>query len=231
MSAYDILKARNVTRLCHFTPLRNLTHVLSSPNGILASDAIRSDEKNVTDTARYDGEPECVFTSIQYPNSWYLKKAIQRNPDKIFKDWVVIYIDLKILKQRKAKFSTSNASKKLGKYINDNMDEIESVFADSVPGFALPRPSRMLRCCPTDGQAEVLIKHNIPIEFITGFAVSDGELAARVYAMVKALDMEHIPIYAAPDVITQNWSEMVRTGREPSEKECFWTKEGELCLR
>lgn len=78
-------------KICHFTKFQGLTHIIPSADGILASSSIRQDTKNVTDTARYDGELDYVCCSIQYPNSWFLKKAIQNNTDKIFKEWVVLY--------------------------------------------------------------------------------------------------------------------------------------------
>ena len=59
-----------------------LTHILSSNEGILASDSIRSDVKTVTDINRYDGELEYVCCSIEYPNSWFLSKAQQRDTIK-----------------------------------------------------------------------------------------------------------------------------------------------------
>ena len=51
MSAYDILTTRGVTRLCHFTKFQNLTHIITSADGVLASSSIRQDTKNVNDTA------------------------------------------------------------------------------------------------------------------------------------------------------------------------------------
>ena len=89
MSAYDILSSRGVTRLCHFTKLQSFTHIITSPEGILSSDSIRQDTKNVLDSARYDGELDHICCSIQYPNSWFLNKAIERNSDQIFKDFIV----------------------------------------------------------------------------------------------------------------------------------------------
>ena len=104
MSAYDILSSRGVTRLCHFTKLQSFTHIITSPEGILSSDSIRQDTKNVLDSARYDGELDHICCSIQYPNSWFLNKAIERNSDQIFKDFIVLYIDLSILNEREAKY-------------------------------------------------------------------------------------------------------------------------------
>jgi len=225
MSVYDVLTAREVTRLCHFTKLQSLTHIITSANGILASNSIRQDTKNVNDTARYDGELDFVCCSVQYPNSWFLKKATQNNLDKIFKDWVVLYVDLSILKYKNAKFCPCNASKSNGAYINGNMDNIDSIFATSIPTFAYSRSSKMLSSCPTDGQAEILIKDNIPLQYINGIAVGNEDVARRVYAMLKVCGMVHIALYIAPDVLTPNWSNMIKNGCRPDEIQYYWSEE------
>jgi len=225
MSAYEILKERGVTRLCHFTKFQSLTHIITSADGIIASSSIRSDIKNVTDEARYDGELEYICCSVQYPNSWFLNKAKQNNKDQIFRDWVVLYIDLEILNDRKAKFCQCNASKSNGAYINSNMDKLEVIFAHSVPTFSYPRSSKMLSCCPTNEQAEILIKDSIPRSYISGIAVGTEDLANRIYATLKLCGVEIIPIYIAPDVLATSWSSMIKDGRRPSEIECAWPKE------
>lgn len=226
MSAFDILKARGVTRLCHFTKFQSLTHILSSPNGVSASSSIRSDTKNVTDSERYDGELDYVCCSVEYPNSWFLRRAIQSNIDQIFKDWVVLYIDLGILILRSAKFCPCNASKGRGAYIDSRMENIDSIFARQMSNFGYPRTANMLACCPTDGQAEILIKDNIPRNCIIGMAVGNEDVAKRIYAMLITLNVEQIPIYIAPDVLTPNWSSIIKQGRRPEEKLPDWSEEG-----
>lgn len=222
MNAYDVLSARGVTRLCHFTKFQSLTHIITLIDGVMASSSIRQDTKNVTDTARYDGELDYVCCSVQYPNSWFLEKAIQNNHDKIFKDWVVLYVELSILNYKEAKFCPCNASKSYGAYIDNDIDNIESIFATSVSTFNHPRSPKMLSCCPTDGQAEILIKDNIPRDFINGIAIGNEEVAKRVYAMLKISSMERIPLYIAPDVLSPNWSKMIKNDRRPEETLCDW---------
>ncbi|WP_251391883.1 DUF4433 domain-containing protein [Mediterraneibacter agrestimuris] len=225
MSAYDILTTRGVTRLCHFTKFQNLTHIITSVEGILASSSIRQDTKNVNDTARYDGELDFVCCSVQYPNSWFLKRAMQNNLDKIFREWVVLYIDLSILKYKNIKFCPCNASKENGAYISKNMDNIDSIFASTVSTFDYPRTSKMLPCCPTDGQAEILIENSIPREYIKGIAVGNEDVAGRVYSILKMYGVEYISIYIAPDVLTTEWSNMIKKGCSPNEIRCEWSEE------
>jgi|LSQX01.3.fsa_nt_gb hypothetical protein len=225
MSAYDILVARNVTRLCHFTKFQSLTNILASPDGILASISIRQDIKNVVDKARYDGELDYVCCSVEYPNSWFMGKVMRANTDKIFRDWVVIYIDLDILKDKKAKFCPCNASRSYGHYIDDNMNNVESIFAHRVLTFEHPRTRKMLDCCPTDGQAEILIKGNVPRKYISGLAVVNEDVADRIHSTLKFYRLEEIPIYIAPDVMTSIWSGMIKSGCRPEEIEFHWLEE------
>jgi hypothetical protein len=84
----------------------------------------------------------------------------------------------------------------------------------------------MLASCPTDGQAEILIKESIPREYIIGIATGNEDVAKRVYAMLKMYGVEQIPVYVAPDVITPNWSNMIKNSRKPDEAMCVWSEEG-----
>lgn len=225
MSAYNILLSRGVTRLCHFTKFQSLTHIIASEDGVLASGSIRQDTKNVVDIARYDNELDFVCSTVEYPNSWFLNRAIESNLDSIFNDWVVLYIDLSIVRDKRIKFSPCNASKGCGAYINKNADEIETIFSPSVSTFRYPRTPQMLSCCPTDGQAEVLIAENIPRKYIKGIALGSEDVAKRVYAMLKLYDIDYIPLYIAPDVLTPKWSQLIKNGRRPKEVPCVWLEE------
>jgi hypothetical protein len=224
MSAYDILMDRGVTRLCHFTKFKSLTHIISSDEGILASKFISRDTKNITDKERYDGKLDHVCCSIQYPNSWLLKSDMHNNTDKLFNEWVVLYINLSILNYKEAKFCPCNASTDRGKYITN---DVSSLFADPVSCKRVYcREVNMLDCCTTDGQAEILIKDNIPREFIIGIATNNKDVTKRIDAMLKTRNVKQIPIYIAPDVITTKWSEMIRSGHLPDETLYDCSKEG-----
>lgn len=225
MSGYDELTARGVTRLCHFTKLQSLTHILASADGIVASSAIQQDTKHTNDSFRFDGELDHVCCTIEYPNSWFLNKAIQNNMDNIFREWVVLCISLDVLLHRSAKFCECNASSKCGKYIRSDMSQIGDIFALEVPSFQHKRSPKMLSCCPTNGQAEILIKDNIPRQYIKRIIVGNHDVAKNVYAMVKLYAIPDIPVYIAPDVLSPTWSGIIKQGRRPSEIECSWPEE------
>lgn len=228
MSGYERLKSREVSRLCHFTKLQNLTHILATEDGIIASGSIQQDTKNVNDIARYDGELDYVCCTIEYPNSWFLNSAIRSDIDKVFKDWVVLCIDLDVLLVRRAKFCECNASKAHGQFIQNDFENIDQIFADRVSSFQWPRTPKMLLCCPTNGQAEVLVKDNIPRRFITRIIVGNFDVAERVYAMQKIFGISKIPIYIAPDVLSTSWSGMIKQGNRPQEQQYLWPEEVEL---
>lgn len=218
MNVYDYLISRNVTRLCHFTKLRSLTQILNNHTGILSTNQINEDIKDSTDLQRFDGEIDYISCSIQYPNSWFLNKVKDRNKNDIFNEWIVMFIDLNILKLRNVKFSPCNAATRLGKYIFDDANEINLLFDNHVNySRGLVRGSKMLRCCPTDDQAEMLIEYSIPVDYINGIAVLDTDMAKRVFAILKVIKADNIPIIISPDLINKDWSTMVRCGTSPVE--------------
>lgn len=145
MSGYERLKRHAVSRLCHFTKLQSLTHILATADGIIASGSIRQDTKNVNDTARYDGELNHVCCTIEYPNSWFLNSAIKNNADEIFRDWVVLCIDLEVLLVRSAKFCECNASKAYGQFIQNDLENIDQIFLTEFLLFHISEPPKCSR--------------------------------------------------------------------------------------
>lgn len=231
MSGYEILKSRGVSRLCHFTKLQNLTHILSTENGIIASGSIQQDTKNVNDIARYDGELDHVCCTIEYPNSWFLNYAMKSNDDRIFRDWIVLCIDLDVLLVRSAKFCECNASTAHGQFIKEDFEKIDQIFADKVASFLYSRTPQMLPCCPTNGQAEILIRDNIPLRYVSKIIVGNGDVAKQVYAIQKVFKklygISNIPVYVAPAVLSTSWSNMIKQGTRPQEQLCIWPEEDE----
>lgn len=217
MEAYDFLKKRGVTRLCHFTTLKIFTHIITSSKGILSSIQLDKDVKNMNDSIRYDGKLDYICCSIQYPNSWFLKKSKNNNIDKVFREWVVIYIDLNIIKYRNSKYCPCNASKSKGAYISKDMNHIDSIYAEKISICPYPRTKKMLLCCPTDDQAEILIKSDIPRDYIIGIAVGNEEIAKQVYSILKIYQLKNIIIYISPDILDTKWSNLVRNGCIPKE--------------
>lgn len=219
MGAYEVFNRRGVTRLCHFTKVQSLTHILSSPDGIMATSKINKDILNQVDPVRADGELDFVCCSIEYPNSWYFDVAKNRDDSLIFREWVILFIDIEVLKIREAKVCECNAAKMNGVYICEgNEKNCEHLFDNRVSSFQYSRTEKMLSNCPTNAQSEVMIRDNIPREYIMGVAVGDEENAATIYAMKKTLGIEYINIYIAPQVLNKDWRSYIQDGKRPIEK-------------
>ena len=114
------VEKRRITRLCHFTPSRNLGHIAADKEGILASRHLQESEKasfNPTDIKRLDGYTDHVCCSIQYPNARYFKVARKR--EQLFLDWVVLFIRTDYLWRAGTKFCPRNAAAKYGRLVRE----------------------------------------------------------------------------------------------------------------
>lgn len=216
--AYNCLKSRGVTRLCHFTRIDSLVNIITSPSGILATQFIQNDIKKQNDDVRADGVTDYVCCSIEYPNSWYWDKLKRRDQDHIFREWAILCIDIEIVRYRKIKFSPCNAAYCSGQYIMQDLSLFSELFAENtrVGQKNYFRSPLMLPCCPTDGQAEILIEHDIPLRYIKSIIVGNEYVADHVNAILKTCKFKR-DIYVAPDVCNTNWSNLVRIGKRPEE--------------
>jgi hypothetical protein len=213
---------RGITRLCHFTPSRNLVHIATDSNGLLAAARLEDDEKavfNATDRTRLDGFPDHVCCSIQYPNAWYFRKA--RDNESLFADWVVLLLKPHHLWAPGTKFCPRNAAASYGSGVAEGEHAFESMFAPSVTGAynkAYTRSTAHPIWLPTDEQAEVLIPDRVAREDVLGVAVADASQAKREHARLTQLFVEVPPIVIAPDFFQPSrLSEKLRSGRVPVE--------------
>lgn len=211
-------KRRGINRLCHFTPSRNLVHILTGETGILATKHLRTDERSVftsTDLKRLDRHEGHICCSVQYPNAWYFTKA--QSNEKLFKDWVVLLIDPKYLWQEEVRFCPRNAASGGGVHIVEGLAGFSSLFAGKVQGAygqdRLRQPSH-LPCCPTDDQAEVLVPDQIKLIDILAIAVKTEEQARNELARLKYVDvsLEQLRFIIAPKFFDKySLSDAIRT--------------------
>lgn len=186
----EVLK-RGITRLCHFTPSRNLGQILSGRVGILSTTKLRDDERNVftpTDLQRLDGFPDHISCSIEFPNAWYFDRA--RSKEVVFRDWVVLFIDPKYLWFAGTKFCPRNAASSRGTQVATGESGFKMLFENSVLGAygnRYSRTDRTLPCCPTDEQAEVLVPDVIAMGDISGIAVPTREQAQNEVVRLKLM--------------------------------------------
>ena len=214
---------RGITRLCHFTPSRNLGHIAADPRGLLASCHLKEDEKavfNPTDSARLDGYPKHLCCSIQYPNAWYFRRA--RKNERLFLDWVVVYINSCHLWYAGTKFCPRNAAANYGRQVGEGVAAFSALFAETVPGSGgnYGRGPNHPAFLPTDEQAEVLIPDLVAHEDVMGLAVRDETQAKREVARLKILGVAPPRIVVVPEFYNpRRLSGLLRAGRVPVESE------------
>lgn len=223
MSTIEAIKReaerRGITRLCHFTPSRNLVHILTGETGILATKNLKTSERSIftsTDLQRLDRHQEYICCSIEYPNVFYFNTAKSR--DKLFKDWVVLFIKREYLWLAGTKFCPRNAASGSGSYISEGEKAFLEMFDQSVGRFS--RWSKHLISCPTDIQAEVLVPDTIAIEDILAIAVPTQEQAKNEIARLRWVgeSENRFKFVVAPDLFDRNkLPNSIRNGKRPTE--------------
>lgn len=215
---------RGVTRLCHFTPSRNLVHIVAGNLGILSTRRLSQHERGLftpTDILRLDGHDGYICCSIQYPNAWYFDKA--RAGDALFRDWVVLFIDAKFLSMPGTKFCQRNAATGYGRHAREGIVAFRSMFDETVLGAynkTFRRGPKRLLSVPTDEQAEVLVPDRIALESIKGVAVPSESQAKNEVARLRLLGVKEVPfrIVIAPTLFDKHsLSNALKNGVIPSE--------------
>jgi len=223
----DIKKSvekKNIQRLCHFTPSRNLMHIAAGKSGILSTAALEKTERatfNATDLKRLDGQKSHICCSIEYPNAWYFDRA--RAENDLFPDWVVLFVKPGYLWQEGTLFCPRNAAADYGRYIAKGPQAFEAMFADEVVGTRRTiyrRSKEQLAACPTDQQAEVLVPDRIAISDILGVGVKDDEQAMTERTRLKAtgLDPDMFRFFVAPHMFRKyELADAIKNGNRPIE--------------
>jgi hypothetical protein len=220
---------RRITRLCHFTPSRNFGQIVAGKVGVLATNKLSNDDRNVfapTDLSRFDGYTDHICCSIEYPNAWYFERA--RSMEVLFKDWVVLLIDPKYLSDSRTLFSPRNAAAEGGHLVMPGYEGFARLFAAKVHGAhgkTFTRSGRHLQCCPTDEQAEVLVPDVIELRDVLGVAVHSREQAENEIVRLKLLQIPEAEIKTLPFlVVPEFWekyqlSGLLKEGRKPVENQ------------
>jgi ssDNA thymidine ADP-ribosyltransferase DarT-like protein len=219
---------RSISRLAHFTPLRNLVHIATSNDGLLSTQALTQEERsafNPQDLKRLDGFPDHISCSIEYPNAYYLrrKRKDARGEKRIFPDWVCLLIASGHLWRDSTLLCPHNAAGRRGVNVGAGIECFKSLFADQVdaPQGVWTRESQPT-CCPTDAQAEVLVHRQIPPGDILGIAVESAAQAGDTYAVLRQLEapVEELPILICPDFYSPTGLALgLRAGRRPVEQD------------
>jgi ssDNA thymidine ADP-ribosyltransferase, DarT len=215
------VRTLGISRLCHFTPSRNLPHIINQTCGILATKHLNEDEKavfNITDALRLDGRLDYISCSIEYPNAWYLRKAMAK--ESLFLDWVLLFISPDYLWDNNTEFCVRNAAAASG---IPGLTAFQAMYAPHILGARNTTRSRgalHLACSPTDDQAEVQVFSHIAFEHIIAIGVRTAEQAAREVTRLKYLgvDATKFKFIIVPELFdAQALSTYIRRGLRPRE--------------
>lgn len=213
---------RGISRLCHFTPIRNLLQIVNAPGGILPRVVLEKDETAwfaPTDSLRLDRHRGHTCCSVEYPNTYFLEKAIQNEP--IFKDWAILEIDPSFIWSQGTLFSPCNAATAGGAYIRAGLDGFKSLYSDPSEGpRRWSRRGTHLLPVPTDMQAEVLVEQAIPLSAIRAIIVRNTEQVAlnAVRIRLSGANQHRFKFKVAGALFTATQlRDDVWAGRRPSE--------------
>jgi hypothetical protein len=232
MTADPALGARiqelGITRLCHLTPTRNFVHIAAEGSGLLSLAQLDDDVRSVfqqQDPNRWDGHPDHISCSIQYPNAWYLRqKKTAFGEAANFPDWTMLGIDPRHLLREDTLFCPENAAKGRGARLRGGLVGFEALYENEGP---YPRSPTRIGACPSNDQAEAMICRQIPLDDITTIFVPDAAQAARQYVQLEQIgvDPTSFDYVIAPDFFdARRLSAEMRDGSPPSEIE--WNPSG-----
>ena len=181
------VRAREITRLVHFTRIQSLEGIIGdrrieSTRRLLESGRMTGRMIERNDDKRLDGYLDFVCCSVEYPNVYLLHEYRQRNPDQ---QWVHLCLKPNILALKTTKFAPVNAASELGTQVNGGIDGFSAMFEKHLPGRSYVRKKTHLSNCPTDLQAEVLVKDSVPLSAIDEVIVESAADAATIDLLIQ----------------------------------------------
>lgn len=193
------IASRGIEHLIHFTPTINLLSIFEQ--GKLLSRALLErfdidqtdifDYVEFTDDIRFD-DKSYINLSIQHPNSFLFSRFRQKTADESHVYWCVLKIDKKYIYNADTLFSVTNAANSYNKRnvgVTGDINKFRMMFANSLPIVTSYSSRTITRNglkdkYPTDEQAEVLVKNEIPVSDILQVCFKDdNDLAAGKAAL------------------------------------------------
>ena len=184
----EIVK-RRIDYLIHFTPTINLLSIfelgkLMSRKLLEEFDVEQTDifdYVEFTDEVRFD-DKSYINLSIQHPNTFLFNRFRVKTAENIHVNWCVITIDKKYIYEKNTLFSVTNAANSHNKRnvgVTGDLDKFKRLFDNSINIVTSYNSRTITRNnlkdkYPTDEQAEVLVKNEIPIEAIINVCFKDA---------------------------------------------------------
>jgi hypothetical protein len=187
------ISGREIEHLVHFTPTINLLSIFEQEK-ILSRALLEQfdieqtdifDYIEFTDNIRFD-DKSYINLSIQHPNSFLFNRFREKTQNDLHITWCVLKIDKKYIYENDTLFSITNAAnshnkRKIG--VTGDLQKFRTMFTDPVQvvtsyGTRIIARNNLKNKYPTDEQAEVLVKHEIPIHDILNICFKDERALA-----------------------------------------------------
>ena len=203
----DQIRALGVSRLVHFTPARNLPHILEDAE-LRSVASMRNDVRacyTPTDRARHDGHPDKLCCSVQYPNPFYFRDAKGRGSAN-YPDWVHLLLDPLLAATLGTVFTRRNAAAAAAAAA-PGIDGLLACYARQVRGsggHSRHRGPSHDPACPTDLQAEVLLPAPVALSAVHAIVFPTEAAALNEYGR---LDRAGLLADAPPFVVCPGMSD------------------------
>jgi ssDNA thymidine ADP-ribosyltransferase, DarT len=187
ISVAEALRQVGVTRLAHFTPSKNLPHIVRDGTIRSSKDLAENAPEyfSPTDRQRFDRHPDKVCGSFEYPNGYYLAKARDKSEYLNYPDWVCLLLDIHLAERPGTLFSPGNAATGSGAYLQAGGQAVLACYAPRVGQWSRGRWHHPRAA--TDLQAEVLVPGPIELSYLRRIMVPSAEAACNEYGRLETL--------------------------------------------
>ena len=184
------IEERGIEYLIHFTPTINLMGIFEQGK-LLSRALLIRDYVEFTDDIRFD-DKNYINLSIQHPNSFLFNRFREKTANESHIYWCVLKIDKKYIYRQDTLFSVTNAANSYNKRnvgVTGDIDKFRMMFTPSLTVVTSYNSRVISRGTlkskyPTDEQAEVLVKNEIPVSDILQVCFKDAnDLAAGKAAL------------------------------------------------
>jgi hypothetical protein len=180
MAVAAVVTELGLERIAHFTPSKNLPHILG--DGVISSSKDLAEQApeyfDPTDIERFDEHPEMVCCSFAYPNAYYLDRARSKPRFRRYPDWVCLLLSADLLTTDGTLFSPCNAAKGRGEYLKPGAEALRACFGlSSPPTHTWTRGPKHHPQASTDLQAEALIPGPIALSHLISIVVPSAMIA------------------------------------------------------
>ena len=205
MSISDIISARNINEIVHFTTNKGLIGVLAT-KFLKARSHLKNEqylEFILHENSKFRSDLEWVdyiSLSVTRMNTSFFNQCTRWHADI---QWCAICISASVLGDKGVVFTTTNNIYRDSVIRTEGPQGLEAIFAPSISGrygLLCNRGSAVPDNVPTDIQAEVLYPNQISIDYIQRIVVRTDNDADEMCGITNLfLHSSHIPVIVDPD--------------------------------